>query len=60
MTLCTRHCQHCDDELGYCWKCLSAERDPLDMAASWWWHLESDMREVTTQEETNYWVTKAA
>lgn len=58
--LCPQHYQPYDEKLGYCWKCVSAERDPHDTVTSWWWHLEPDVPGSAQVKEVNLWLKKAA
>lgn len=60
VTCCAQHYQPVDEKLGYCWKCLAQERDPLETGASWWWHLEPEVPEATQVEQANYWLEKVA
>lgn len=37
MGRCIKHGLPMDESLHSCWRCVSAERDPPDTGASWWW-----------------------
>lgn len=58
--LCTQHYQRFDEEVGCCWKCVAAERDPHNTACSWWWHLEPQVPAAADVEEANRWLRKVA
>lgn len=37
MPYCWVHHERIEETVGYCWRCLSQERDPPLPILSWWW-----------------------